>query len=225
MDVNAQKILQDTFGYSEFRGHQEDIINTAIAGNDALVLMPTGGGKSLCYQIPMLARPGVGVVISPLIALMEDQVNALTQLGINARYLNSMLSNEEARQTEREVLDGSLKVLYIAPERLLQPRTISLLQQATISLFAIDEAHCVSQWGHDFRADYLHLNILQEQFPHVPRLALTATADTQTRQEILMRLGLQNSRVFISGFDRPQYSVSYYSSGKWKSTIATFFAK
>ena len=215
MDINAHKILQDTFGYSEFRGHQEDVINTAIAGNDALVLMPTGGGKSLCYQIPMLVRPGVGVVISPLIALMEDQVNALTQLGINARYLNSMLSNEEARQTEREVLDGSLKVLYIAPERLLQPRTISLLQQARISLFAIDEAHCVSQWGHDFRADYLHLNVLQEQFPHVPRLALTATADTQTRQEILMRLGLQNSRVFVSGFDRPniQYRITHRENG------------
>ncbi len=215
MDINAQKILQDTFGYSEFRGHQEDVINTAIAGNDALVLMPTGGGKSLCYQIPMLVRPGVGVVISPLIALMEDQVNALTQLGINARYLNSMLTSEEARQTEREVLDGSLKVLYIAPERLLQPRTISLLQQATISLFAIDEAHCVSQWGHDFRADYLHLNVLQEQFPHVPRLALTATADTQTRQEILMRLGLQNSHVFVSGFDRPniQYRITHRENG------------
>jgi len=215
MDINAQKILQDTFGYSEFRGHQEDVINTAIAGNDALVLMPTGGGKSLCYQIPMLVRPGVGVVISPLIALMEDQVNALTQLGIKARYLNSMLSKEEARQIEREVLDGTLKVLYIAPERLLQPRTISMLQQATISLFAIDEAHCVSQWGHDFRADYLHLNVLQEQFPHVPRLALTATADTQTRQEILMRLGLQNSRVFVSGFDRPniQYRITHRENG------------
>ena len=215
MDINAQTILQNTFGYSEFRGQQEDIINTAIAGNDALVLMPTGGGKSLCYQIPMLARPGVGVVISPLIALMEDQVNALTQLGIKARYLNSMLSKEEARQVEREVLDGSLEVLYIAPERLLQPRTISLLQQATISLFAIDEAHCVSQWGHDFRADYLHLNILQEQFPHVPRLALTATADNQTRQEILLRLGLQNSRVFVSGFDRPniQYRITHRENG------------
>lgn len=215
MENNAQTILQSTFGYSEFRGHQEDVINAAIQGNDALVLMPTGGGKSLCYQIPMLVRPGIGIVISPLIALMEDQVSALTQLGVKARYLNSMLSNEEARITEQEVLDGSLKVLYIAPERLLQPRTIAMLKQATISLFAIDEAHCVSQWGHDFRADYLQLNILEEQFPYVPRLALTATADIQTRQEILLRLGLQNSKVFISGFDRPniQYRIAHRENG------------
>ncbi|PCK05290.1 MAG: ATP-dependent DNA helicase RecQ, partial [Alteromonadaceae bacterium] len=199
MDMNAQAILQNTFGYADFRDQQEDIINTAIRGEDALVLMPTGGGKSLCYQIPMLVRQGVGIVISPLIALMEDQVSALTQLGVRACYLNSMLSAEAVRSTEQALLNGEIQVLYVAPERLIQPRTVALLRKVTISLFAIDEAHCVSQWGHDFRADYLQLNMLHEQFPHVPRIALTATADMQTRQEILLRLGLQKSRVFVSG--------------------------
>ncbi|OUS23804.1 ATP-dependent DNA helicase RecQ [Gammaproteobacteria bacterium 45_16_T64] len=215
MENNAETILQNTFGYSAFRGNQKDIIDTVTQGGDALVLMPTGGGKSLCYQIPMLLRQGVGIVISPLIALMEDQVSALTQLGVRARYLNSMLSREEAYHTEQAVLEGNLDVLYVAPERLLQPRTIALLKQANISLFAIDEAHCVSQWGHDFRADYLQLSILQEQFPHVPRLALTATADNQTRQEILMRLGLEQGHVFVSGFDRPniQYRITHRENG------------
>jgi len=200
---NAQKILQDTFGYSAFRGQQADIIDCIAGGKDALVLMPTGGGKSLCYQIPALLRKGCGVVISPLIALMQDQVSAMREVGVRASFLNSTLDNHSATAVEQALLADELDLLYIAPERLNQERTLALLQRAPIALFAIDEAHCVSQWGHDFRADYLQLNVLHELFPDVPRIALTATADERTRAEIIARLDLSAARRFISGFDRP----------------------
>ncbi len=202
-------ILEHTFGYNSFRGTQEAVINHLVAGDDVLVLMPTGGGKSLCYQIPALARAGTGVVISPLIALMQDQGSALHELGVRAGCLNATVSSQVAWQTERALQNGELDLLYVAPERLLQDRMLDLLDNARISLFAIDEAHCVAQWGHDFRADYLKLDILQQRFPEVPRIALTATADVRTRQEIIERLGLQNAQQFISGFDRPniQYRI------------------
>lgn len=195
--------LHAVFGYERFRGQQQQIIEQLIAGRDVLVLMPTGGGKSLCYQIPALVMDGVGIVISPLIALMQDQVNALHQLGVRAAFLNSTLHFDEVQQIERQLLSGELDLLYIAPERLTSERTLSLLARLKIALFAIDEAHCVSQWGHDFRADYLQLSLLHEQFPDIPRIALTATADERTRQEIIQRLALEQARVFISGFDRP----------------------
>ncbi|WP_439510408.1 DNA helicase RecQ [Marinimicrobium koreense] len=206
---NPQDILQHVFGYHDFRGQQERIVNAVIEGQDALVLMPTGGGKSLCYQIPALARSGTGIVISPLIALMQDQVTALRELGVRAGFLNSTLAWPDVVDTERALLDGELDLLYIAPERLIQPRTLDLLHQANIALFAIDEAHCVAQWGHDFRADYLRLDLLHNEFPQVPRIALTATADMRTREEIIERLQLEEARQFIVGFDRPniQYRV------------------
>lgn len=202
-------ILKDVFGYHEFRGPQEAVITALVSGEDALVLMPTGGGKSLCYQIPSLVREGVGVVISPLIALMQDQVSALHELGVRAGFLNSSMTAQEAWQTETAMHRGELDMLYIAPERLIQPRTLELLQQVKIALFAIDEAHCVSQWGHDFRADYLKLDMLQREFPAVPRIALTATADVRTREEIITRLQLENAQQFVNGFDRPniQYRI------------------
>ena len=199
----ALDILQQIFGYLSFRGPQETIIQTVIDGDDALVLMPTGGGKSLCYQIPALARPGCGIVISPLIALMQDQVNAMRELGVRASYLNSTLNPATAADVERALVEGELDLLYIAPERLTQNRTLDLLKRCEIALFAIDEAHCVSQWGHDFRADYLQLSLLHEQFPNVPRIALTATADEQTRLEIAARLQLEDAARFVVGFDRP----------------------
>ena len=199
----ALDILQQTFGYPSFRGPQGTIIQTVIDGDDALVLMPTGGGKSLCYQIPALARAGCGIVISPLIALMEDQVNAMRELGVRASFLNSTLDAATAAEVERALLEGELDLLYIAPERLTQSRTLDLLKRCEIALFAIDEAHCVSQWGHDFRADYLALSLLHEQFPLVPRIALTATADEQTRLEIAARLQLEDAARFLVGFDRP----------------------
>ncbi len=206
---NPKDILQHTFGYQSFRGQQEAIINALVAGEDALVLMPTGGGKSLCYQIPALARSGVGIVISPLIALMQDQVNALHELGVRAGFLNSTLSLDEVRATEQALLSGELDLLYVAPERLIQNRTLELLEQAPLALFAIDEAHCVAQWGHDFRADYLRLDLLHQRFPQVPRIALTATADVRTREEIITRLALEDAHQFIVGFDRPniQYRI------------------
>jgi ATP-dependent DNA helicase RecQ len=197
------EILKAVFGYDGFRGQQQDVIEQILAGGDALVLMPTGGGKSLCYQIPALIRPGVGIVISPLIALMQDQVSALLQLGVKAAFLNSTLSQEEVRTIERQLLNNELDLLYIAPERLTSGRTIALFQRIQIALFAIDEAHCVSQWGHDFRVDYLQLSLLHEQFPQIPRIALTATADEKTRQEIILRLQLEKAPLFLSGFDRP----------------------
>ncbi len=198
-----REVLQQVFGYQEFRPPQDAIIESLLDGRDALVLMPTGGGKSLCYQIPALLRAGCGIVISPLIALMQDQVQALRLLGVRASFLNSTLEPAAAQQVEQALLEGNLDLLYIAPERLRQPRMLELLHAARISLFAIDEAHCVSQWGHDFRADYLELSLLHEQFPDVPRIALTATADDRTREEIIRRLDLADARQFIAGFDRP----------------------
>jgi len=197
------EILKRVFGYDKFRGQQQAVIEQLMAGQDALVLMPTGGGKSLCYQIPALLRPGVGIVISPLIALMQDQVSALLQLGVKAAFLNSTLSLEESRRIEQQLFNDELDLLYIAPERLASPRTSALFEKIKIALFAIDEAHCVSQWGHDFRADYLQLSVLHERFPAIPRIALTATADEKTRQEIIQRLNLEQAPLFLSGFDRP----------------------
>ncbi len=200
---SAQQILQTVFGYPSFRPPQDEIIQTIILGGNALVLMPTGGGKSLCYQIPALMRPGCGVVISPLIALMQDQVDALRQVGVKASYLNSSLRPEDAHQVEEALLAGDLDLLYVAPERLNQERMLNLLTSSPIALFAIDEAHCVSQWGHDFRADYLQLSVLHKRFPKIPRIALTATADSRTRTEIINRLELTDAPQFIAGFDRP----------------------
>jgi ATP-dependent DNA helicase RecQ len=203
MQKTALDLLNSLYGYDSFRGQQADVIDVVTQGHDALVLMPTGGGKSLCYQIPSLLREGVGIVVSPLIALMQDQVDALQQLGVHAAFLNSTLSAEEQSLVEQQLRDQQLDMLYIAPERLLQERTRHLLSQCKIALFAIDEAHCVSQWGHDFRKDYLSLHHLREHFPTVPRVALTATADQRTRQEIVHRLELTEPKQFISGFDRP----------------------
>ncbi len=203
MEIKPNVILKTVFGYDCFRGQQEAVIEQLLAGKDALVLMPTGGGKSLCYQIPALIRPGVGIVISPLIALMQDQVNALLQLGVKAAFLNSTLTSEESRQVEQKLVNNELDLLYIAPERLTSARTAALFEKIRIALFAIDEAHCVSQWGHDFRVDYLQLSLLHERFPAIPRIALTATADSKTQEEIIQRLGLEQARVFLSGFDRP----------------------
>jgi len=207
---SPEQILHEVFGYERFRPLQGEVVQELVEGRDALVLMPTGGGKSLCYQVPALASPGTAVVISPLIALMQDQVAALRELGVKAAFLNSSMDYEQARATEYALTTGELDLLYCAPERLIQPRTIELLHHASLSLFAIDEAHCVSQWGHDFRSDYLQLSILATEFPTVPRVALTATADERTRKEIAERLSLTEARHFISGFDRPniQYRIT-----------------
>jgi len=200
---DARELLRTVFGFSEFRAQQEAIISHLSGGGDALVLMPTGGGKSLCYQIPAMLREGSAVVVSPLIALMQDQVDALLQYGVRAAALNSTLSQAESSDVERRLRAGRLDLLYVAPERLLQPRTLELLDETKVALFAIDEAHCVSQWGHDFRPEYLGLAELATRFPGVPRIALTATADAPTRREIRARLQLEDARVFASGFDRP----------------------
>ncbi|MCW9023313.1 MAG: DNA helicase RecQ [Gammaproteobacteria bacterium] len=207
---HAQKILQNTFGYSDFRHHQADIIQSLLNGDDALVLMPTGGGKSLCYQIPAMVREGVGIIISPLIALMQDQVDALQQLGIRSAFLNSSMNEAAQSHTEQQLLNNKIDLLYVAPERLMTGRMLSLLERSNLSLFAIDEAHCVSQWGHDFRKEYQQLRILHERFPAVPRIALTATADQRTRQEIIEQLNLHDANVFINSFDRPNinYTIS-----------------
>jgi len=199
----ADQILRDTFGYPAFRGQQRDIVAHVAEGGDALVLMPTGGGKSLCYQIPALVREGMGVVVSPLIALMQDQVAALEEAGVRAAALNSSMSWPDVQDVERRARRGELDLLYVAPERLLTDRCLELLASSKPALFAIDEAHCVSQWGHDFRPEYIKLAVIAERFPGVPRIALTATADALTRKEIVERLHLQNAREFISSFDRP----------------------
>ncbi|WTW99813.1 DNA helicase RecQ [Streptomycetaceae bacterium NBC_01309] len=206
---DAHEVLRRVFGYDSFRGDQREIIDHIVAGGDALVLMPTGGGKSLCYQIPALVRRGVGVVISPLIALMQDQVDALTALGVRAGFLNSTQMPHERRQVETAFLSGELDLLYLAPERLRVDATMRLLDQGTVSLFAIDEAHCVAQWGHDFRPDYLALSELHERWPDVPRVALTATATPETHREIAARLKLDEARHFVASFDRPniQYRI------------------
>ncbi|MEE8366619.1 MAG: DNA helicase RecQ [Gammaproteobacteria bacterium] len=202
MPDRASDLLQSIFGYDQFRFQQAAIIQTLIDGGDALVLMPTGGGKSVCFQIPAMIRDGVGIVISPLIALMQDQVDALNTLGIRAAYINSTQSSAERAEVEQKLLNNELDLLYASPERLNTPEFIALLKRSSLALFAIDEAHCVSQWGHDFRSDYLQLRLLHEQFPRVPRIALTATADKRTREEIVEQLGLQDARVFIHSFDR-----------------------
>jgi ATP-dependent DNA helicase RecQ len=196
-------ILREVFGYNSFRGHQAEIVDHVAAGGDALVLMPTGSGKSLCYQIPALLRDGTAVVVSPLIALMQDQVAALAELGVRAAFLNSTLSGDEAYDVEQRVRRGELDLLYVAPERLLTERCLRLLQSSKLALFAIDEVHCVSEWGHDFRPEYHKLSILEERFPSIPRVALTATADAVTRAEIVKRMEMGSARLFISSFNRP----------------------
>ncbi len=203
------RVLRRVFGYESFRGGQQEIIDHVLAGGDALVLMPTGGGKSLCYQVPALVRPGVGVVVSPLIALMQDQVDVLTDLGVRAGFLNSTQHIDERNEVESAFLAGELDLLYLAPERLRMEATLRLLDRGTISLFAIDEAHCVAQWGHDFRPDYLALSALHERWPAVPRIALTATATQETHTEIASRLNLAGARHFVASFDRPniQYRI------------------
>ncbi|MDA3627190.1 DNA helicase RecQ [Saccharopolyspora oryzae] len=206
---DAQQVLQRVFGYDSFRGEQQEIVEHVVGGGDALVLMPTGGGKSLCYQIPALVRPGVGIVVSPLIALMQDQVDALNELGVRAGFLNSTQSYEQRRDTEQAFVAGELDLLYLAPERLSLDSTLELLDRGEVSLFAIDEAHCVAQWGHDFRPDYLNLSVLHQRWPSVPRIALTATATPATRSEIATRLELTEARHFVADFDRPniQYRI------------------
>lgn len=214
--ARAQTLLGEIFGYSEFRGQQAEIITHVAAGNNCLVLMPTGGGKSLCYQLPALLRNGVAIVISPLIALMENQVTVLREHGVRATCLNSSLTFEAARAIEQEMLAGDYDLVYVAPERLLTARFHALLQRIPIALFAIDEAHCVSQWGHDFRPEYGRLSFLPEKFPRVPRIALTASADARTRADILRCLDLGQARVFISSFDRPNlcYRITARSNSR-----------
>jgi ATP-dependent DNA helicase RecQ len=223
---SALSLLNDVFGYPAFRGPQAAIIDHVVNGGDALALMPTGGGKSLCYQIPSLLRQGVGVVVSPLIALMHDQVAALTELGLRAAYINSSLSMEEANAAERTLLAGGYDLVYVAPERLLMPRFLALLerlaQQPGIALFAIDEAHCVSQWGHDFRPEYIQLSILAERFPGIPRIALTATADSDTRAEIVEKLSLQGARQFVSSFDRPNIRYRIVDKANARNQLLEF---
>src|SRR5258706_9054268 len=201
--ADALSLLNSVFGLSAFRGAQEEIVAHVAGGGDCLVLMPTGGGKSLCYQLPALLREGCGIVVSPLIALMRDQVAGLLEAGVKAAVLNSTLSFEEASAVEARLVAGDLDLLYVAPERLLTPRCLALLGRAKIALFAIDEAHCVSQWGHDFRPEYIGLSVLAERFPEVPRIALTATADDLTRKEIIDRLGLAREPALLASFDRP----------------------
>jgi len=209
-DNTAQHILHSVFGYDSFRLQQQDIVEHMLKGGDALVLMPTGGGKSLCYQIPAMIRPGVGIVVSPLIALMQDQVSALQLNGVSAAFLNSTLSAGEVREVEDALQRGELDLLYVAPERLMMPRMLNLIERIPVALFAIDEAHCVSQWGHDFRPEYVQLSILHQRFPTIPRIALTATADSATQREIIERLALGDAQQFIGGFDRPniRYRIS-----------------
>jgi ATP-dependent DNA helicase RecQ len=218
--------LENVFGYKSFRPLQGDIIATVLNGGDCLALMPTGGGKSLCYQIPALVRPGTGVVISPLIALMQDQVDALRDLGVKAEFLNSTQDRSAQDDIERRFASGQLDLLYVAPERLVQDRTLRLLERSDIALFAIDEAHCVSQWGHDFRPEYRQLKILARRFPTVPRIALTATADERTRQDIVSELSLENAAAFIASFDRPniRYTISEFGSGSARERLWHFIS-
>jgi ATP-dependent DNA helicase RecQ (EC 3.6.1.-) len=204
---SALSILNSVFGYPAFRGRQADVVAHVASGGDALVLMPTGGGKSLCYQIPALLRAGTGVVVSPLIALMHDQVAALREAGVRAAYLNSALSAAEASEVERTFVRGEWDLLYVAPERLVTARFMALLERAEIALFAIDEAHCVSQWGHDFRPEYIALSVLHERFPDVPRIALTATADAQTRAEIVARLQLEEAQQLFPASTAPTSGI------------------
>ena len=224
MTSNARDTLRRVFGYPEFRGDQAAIIDHVVAGRDCLVLMPTGAGKSLCYQVPALLRPGTAVVVSPLIALMQDQVDALAQLGVRAAFLNSSLSAEAAAAVEAQLLAGAYDLLYVAPERVLTARFQGLLERIEIALFAIDEAHCVSQWGHDFRREYRELNLLHERWPQVPRIALTATADEPTRHEIVERLGLHGARQFVSSFDRPNLRYHVVQKDNARRQLLDFLA-
>jgi len=214
--ISSEQALQKYFGYQKFRGNQKVIIEQLTLGNNAIVLMPTGGGKSLCYQIPSILRKGTGIVISPLIALMQDQVTALGELGISSAFINSSLTANEYQSTVQQLLKGNLDLLYIAPERLTNRDFLNLLSQIEIALFAIDEAHCVSQWGHDFRPEYTKLDMLAKNYPDVPRIALTATADTATRQDIIDVLHLTDAKRYISGFDRPniQYRIELKNNSK-----------
>jgi ATP-dependent DNA helicase RecQ len=218
----ALDVLRQVFGYESFRGEQQAIIEHVIRGGDALVLMPTGGGKSLCYQIPALVRDGVGVVVSPLIALMQDQVNALLEQGVRAAFLNSTQDWREAREVEQAFLAGQIDLLYVAPERLLTDRCMELLARGRIALFAIDEAHCVSQWGHDFRPEYLGLSILAERWPQVPRIALTATATAATRREIAQRLELDSAHQFVASFDRPNIRYRIVEKNEVRRQLLAF---
>jgi ATP-dependent DNA helicase RecQ len=222
LPARARETLARVFGHNAFRGPQEAIVTHVSGGGDALVLMPTGGGKSLCYQIPALLRDGCAVVVSPLIALMADQVAALTQLGVRAAFLNSTLDAREAARIERAFASGELDLLYVAPERLLTARCLDLVDRASVALFAIDEAHCVSQWGHDFRPEYLGLSVLHERWPAVPRIALTATADPLTRQEIVERLALHDARVFVSSFDRPNIRYTIVDKADGRAQLLAF---
>lgn len=222
MIKRAREILRERFGYESFVGDQEAVIERIAQGGNALVLAPTGGGKSLCYQIPSLIRPGCGVVISPLIALMQDQVGALRENGIRAAFLNSSLTGHEARDVEDAMIDGELDLVYVAPERLMTPRFLDLLSRCKIGLFAIDEAHCVSEWGHDFRPEYVQLGILAERFPDIPRIALTATADSVTRGQILEKLGLTDAPTFIASFDRPNIRYHVHLKNRPRQQLETF---
>ena len=224
--ARARCVLEKVFGYKSFRSHQEAIVAQLIGGGDALVLMPTGGGKSLCYQVPALVREGTGIVVSPLIALMQDQVDALRQAGVTAAFLNSTLSWQEQSEVERQYLAGAIDVLYVAPERLVQDRTISLISQGKVALFAIDEAHCVAQWGHDFRPEYRQLKVLADRFPGVPRIALTATADERTREEIVTELRLENAQRFVASFDRPniRYTIAEMGSMSARERLWQFIS-
>ncbi|MCY7316924.1 MAG: RecQ family ATP-dependent DNA helicase [Rubrivivax sp.] len=225
-----EQVLHEVFGYAAFRGAQADIVHHVIAGGDALVLMPTGGGKSLCYQVPAIVRhragQGLAVVVSPLIALMQDQVGALHEAGVEAAFLNSTLDAEQARRVERDLMSGKLTLLYAAPERILTPRFMAMLtslhERQQLSLFAIDEAHCVSQWGHDFREEYLGLSALHEQFPGVPRVALTATADDHTRADIIQRLQLEQARLFVASFDRPNIRYTIVEKDEPRKQLLRF---
>jgi len=219
---NPLSILKQTYGYDQFRGEQEEIINHLIEGGSSFVLMPTGSGKSLCYQIPSLCREGVGVIVSPLIALMQDQITALAQLGISARAINSSMSDRAVFEVKQKLESNNLDLLYVAPERLVMPEFVELLERVKIALFAIDEAHCVSQWGHDFRPDYTALSFLAERFEGVPRIALTATADRATRKDIIERLKLENGRTFIGGFDRPNIHYSILERNNPKKQVYDF---
>ena len=221
----ARDVLKQIFGYDEFRSHQSDVIEALIGGGDVLTLMPTGGGKSLCYQIPSLVRPGTGIVVSPLIALMQDQVDALRQLGVKAAFLNSSQDMAEQRAVQEQLLGGELDLLYVAPERLLSNRMVELMASADLALFAIDEAHCVSQWGHDFRPEYRKLSMLVDYFPHVPRIALTATADQRTREEIVEQLRLTGAGQFIASFDRPNICYTINEGGAPRDELWRFIQR